>query len=140
MSSKSGARLHIGQVARESGLSPKTIRYYEGVGLVTPASRAGNGYRLFDRAALDRLQFIRRAQALGLALSDIGAILQIRDEGRAPCRHIVGLVQGKIEALDAQLTRLSELRGELVSLLARLEKASAEFMAEGVVCPCLHEP
>jgi len=137
MNARAGTRLHIGQVARESGLSPKTIRYYESVGLLAPAFRATNGYRLFDPAVLERLRFMRRAQTLGLALKDIRSVLQIRDQGRAPCQHILGLIRDQIGAIDAQMGRLTELRSELIALLARLEGAMSELPQEGQVCPCL---
>jgi DNA-binding transcriptional MerR regulator len=72
--SKPSDRLHIGDVSRESGVSVKTIRYYETLGLLSPSGRSPAGYRLYGQDVLDRLGFVRQAKALGLGLRDISGI------------------------------------------------------------------
>src|SRR3970040_926658 len=84
--------LTIGRLAERVGLQAKTLRYYDRVGLLPPATRTAAGYRLYDDSAARRLQFIRRAKALGISLAGIKRILAVRDEGGAPCAHVLGVV------------------------------------------------
>ncbi len=79
--------LTIGRLADAAGLEAKTLRYYDRVGLLPPMTRTPAGYRLYGEDAVQRLEFIRRAKALGIALADIQRILAVRDEGAAPCAH-----------------------------------------------------
>jgi MerR family copper efflux transcriptional regulator len=130
-------RLRIGEVSRASGVSVKAIRYYETLGLLHPSSRTEAGYRLYGHDALDRLRFVRQAQALGLGLKDIGQIIRIRDGGRAPCEHMQGLVAQQITAVDAKLEQLVDLRRRLVALESDLRQVDNARVAEGIICPCL---
>jgi MerR family copper efflux transcriptional regulator len=134
------ALLRIGQLARESGFTPKTLRYYEDVGLLRPAARAGNGYRLYTDESLLRLRFVRRAKGLGLSLIDIRTILQISDEGRLPCEHVMAIVHRDIERIDAQVRRLNDLRRDLLALKSRMADAIASGAAStGGGCPCFED-
>ena len=67
--------LTIGQVARATGVAATTLRYYEREGILTPTVRNGAGYRLYDAQAVERLQFLRSAQAVGFTLDDIRTLL-----------------------------------------------------------------
>jgi len=129
--------MRIGQLARESGVSAKTLRYYEEIDLLRPAGRTASGYRLYDDEALRRLRFVRRAQTLGLSLADIRAILGISDEGRVPCEHVLGVVDRELKRIDAQLRRLQEMRGDLRDIRSRLAGALESGPARpGQACPC----
>jgi DNA-binding transcriptional MerR regulator len=70
--------LRIGQVARRTGLSVETIRYYERLGLVAEAARTPSGYRQFEPEVVERLRFVQRAQALGFSLEEIRELLELR--------------------------------------------------------------
>jgi DNA-binding transcriptional MerR regulator len=63
--------MRIGELAKKTGINPKTIRYYEGIGLLPPAPRAESGYRRYVDTDAKRIEFIRSAQALGIALKEI---------------------------------------------------------------------
>jgi DNA-binding transcriptional MerR regulator len=129
--------MRIGQLARESGVSAKTLRYYEEIDLLRPAGRTTSGYRLYDDKVIQRLRFVRRAQTLGLSLADIRAILEISDEGRTPCEHVLGIVDRELKRIAAQVRRLRELRSELRDLRARLAGALESGSARpGQDCPC----
>jgi len=67
--------LTIGQVAKTSGVAPKTIRYYEQIGVLPAPSRAASGYRLYDQPGVERLRFIRRARSLGLPLQQLKTLM-----------------------------------------------------------------
>lgn len=132
--------MRIGEAARASGFTAKTLRFYEDVGLVRPASRTDSGYRLYDREVVERLRFVRRAQTWGLNLADIRAILEISDEGRVPCEHVLGVVDRELKRIAAQLGRLREMRSELRDLRARLAGALESGSARpGQACPCFQD-
>jgi DNA-binding transcriptional MerR regulator len=76
--------LQIGDVAKQVGLSLRTVRFYEEAGLLTPAKRSPGGFRLYDDDTVDRLQLIKRMKPLGFTLDEIRALLQVRDELASP--------------------------------------------------------
>lgn len=108
--------MRIGELAAQVGLNPKTIRYYEDIGLLPPPHRTPAGYRLYTADACVRLQFIAQAKAVGLTLEEIRDILTLKHTGQIPCTHVLALVAEKIAAIDAQLRTLSDMRQELVTL------------------------
>ena len=114
----------IGQVAQRTGVPATTLRYYEGIELVTPASRSAAGYRLYDDRALERLAFISQAKSLGCTLDEVADLVAIWDaEECAPVqRRFHELVTDKIAAAEQQITELTELTSKLrraATLLAR---------------------
>lgn len=113
--------MRIGQLASEAGLTAKTIRYYEGIGLLDEPGRHANGYRDYDGAALDRLRFIRDSQAAGLTLAEVGEILDMKSEGMSTCSHTRALLDKHLADVTAQIARLEAARAELASLVARAE-------------------
>lgn len=113
--------MQIGQLAAQFDLNTKTIRYYESVGLLPEPPRNESGYRQYDTDDVDRLGFIRRAQQLGLSLNDICEILSFRDDGQAPCGHVVTLLQRNAHDLDRRISQLQALRDELNRLVAQAE-------------------
>ncbi len=117
--------MRIGQLASVTGFPEKTLRYYDEIGLLHPAARTPSGYRLYAADAVERLRFVRRARGLGLSLADIRTILEIGDEGRVPCEHVVAIVDRELERVDSQRRRLRSLRGDLMSLRERLTEAIA---------------
>jgi len=110
----------ISEVARRSGVPPKTLRYYEGIGLLRPA-RTSSGYRQYDDRVFDRLAFIRSAQGLGLSLAEIRGIVTLRDNGEAPCQHVTELLQKRSAAIARTIRELRALQAELRGLIARAE-------------------
>jgi DNA-binding transcriptional MerR regulator len=113
--------MRIGEVAAESGVSAKTIRYYESIGLVPPPQRSPSGYRNYEASAIDRLAFIRAAQAVGLSLGEIRSVMALRDDGETPCGYVVDLLRDRYAELDRRIAELRSLRGELHRLLERAE-------------------
>ncbi len=126
--------VRIGQLAAGFRLNPRTIRYYERIGLLPPARRTANGYRAYTRTEVERLGFILKARAIGLSLDEIGEILRLRQAGLQPCRHLLGMLDLKLEAVDEQLRTLSEFRQDLVQI--RAEAASAAG-SNAAVCPVI---
>ena len=90
--------MRIGELAERSGVSTKTIRYYEDIGLVPPPPRSASGYRDYEPSTLERL--IRSAQAVGLCLGEIRGIVGLRDQGETPCGHVLDLLRTRSAELD----------------------------------------
>ncbi len=100
--------LLIGEVARITGFSPKTLRYYEEVGLVEPASRTESGYRLYGEPEVARLQFIKRAKLIGLTLKEIKELANLAAE------HSRGKVLSRLEEVLER--RLLEIERQVLEL------------------------
>jgi MerR family transcriptional regulator, copper efflux regulator len=113
--------MRIGELAAVSGVSAKTLRYYEDIGVLDPPARTPSGYRNYTREANDRLGFIRSAQAVGLTLGEIRGILALRDRGTTPCGHVLDLITARAADLDRRISELQRLRAELGRLVARAE-------------------
>jgi len=111
--------MKIGEVAERSGVPAKTIRFWEDQRLLPAPARTAVGYREFDPAVLERLAFIRHAQAAGLTLEHIRHVLDIRDEGQPPCVHVAGLIARRLAEVEARLTELARARDQLAALAAR---------------------
>lgn len=109
----------IGEVARRSGVPAKTLRYYEEIGLLAPPPRSPSGYREFDDGVLDRLTFIRSAQAIALSLGEIRGIVSLRDDGEIPCGHVLDLLHARWTDIDRTISELRALQGELEGLVER---------------------
>jgi len=132
--------LRIGHLARASGFSQKTLRYYDEIGLLRPAGRSASQYRLYGEDAIERLRFVRKAQSLGLSLTDIKTILEISDAGRVPCEHVMAIIEREVARIDTQLRHLRSLRRDLLTLRSRMDGMPASGVAHaGHVCPCMTE-
>jgi MerR family copper efflux transcriptional regulator len=125
----------IGSVAKESGVPIKTIRYYEELGLLKASTRTEGGFRLFNSDILARLHFIKRAQSLGLTLSEIKEFLDIHDQGDLPCQQVKVKLQAKVAAIEKQIQQLLILKRELEELLLGTEEISDD--SEQPICPII---
>ncbi len=124
-------QVRIGGIAAALGLNPKTIRYYEQIGLLPVQARTASGYRVYGPADEDRLRFIGKAKALGLTLKEIGEILELRRGGERPCEHVLELLDSKLAEVDAQVRALTDFKQELVTMR---EEAADTAAAEACVC------
>lgn len=130
-----GKNLQIGQLARVAGTSAKTIRFYEETGLLPPARRAENGYRLYGDEDARRLRFIRQARRLDFTLDDLKEVLALRDRGEAPCRYVMQLLQKKSTEIEEQIRQLRELQQEL-HILAQQAAQLPDDDIEMKTCVC----
>jgi DNA-binding transcriptional MerR regulator len=127
-------RYYIGRAAAEAGLTAKTLRYYERLGLLSQAERTASGYRVYTAADVRRLGFIVKAKRLGLTLREIRELLGIRDGGQAPCVHVQHLLQRKVKLFERQIAALTALRHELRRLARRCRREIKQG-GEAAVCP-----
>ncbi|QFU75517.1 Cu(I)-responsive transcriptional regulator [Halioglobus maricola] len=111
--------MKISQAASQSGLSSKTIRYYEEIGLIGPALRGENGYRHYEPAAVEELQFLARARDVGFDLDECRELLNLhRDSGRQSI-HAKSLVLEKSEKLQGRIERLQAMQDVLQDMASR---------------------
>jgi len=127
----------IGSVAKDSGIPIKTIRYYDELGLLKTSGRTEGGYRLFSADVLSRLKFIKRAQSLGLSLSEIKEFLEVHDQGNLPCDHIKVKLEDKVADIDRQIRQLQLLKQELEGLLSGWETLPDH--PEETICPIIEQ-
>lgn len=122
--------LTVSQLAKAADVKPDTIRFYEKEGLLAEPERSASGYRLFDAEAVERMQFIRSSQAMGLKLASIKELLEIRDLGQCPCGHTADVVARRLKELSEEIARLKKMRAQLLSM-----QSSSVRETERSCCP-----
>lgn len=111
--------MRIGKLAEHNGVTTKTIRFWESTGLLPEPTRTPSGYRDYDPDIVERLRFIRHAQAAGLTLAEIGQVLTISDDGDPPCGHVSDLIHQHLADIDERIRELTETRTLLTHLAER---------------------
>lgn len=134
-SGKGGTTMQIGDLAAQSGVPAKTIRYYETVGLLPPPARAANNYRQYRATDVARLRFIASARGLGIGLTEIAAILAARDQGIPPCDQLLGTLDTQLAALDQRIADLLILREDLHRIRTLGVELPRDDVA-GLACVC----
>lgn len=131
---------YIGEIARELGISPKTVRWYEAQGLVDEPARTESGYRSYGAEDIERLKFIRKAFAFGFSSKEIKDILELRAHGEAPCDLVIDLIGGKISAVQQQIKDLQQFERELTELRKQWKgKRDLGGKRAAKVCSCIEE-
>lgn len=113
--------MRVAELARQVGVRPDTVRYYERAGLLAPPPRTSSGYRQYPDEAADRIRFIRDCQRLGLTLREIASLLAVRDTGECPCEPAEELLVRHIAEIDAEMARLARLRSDLEEMVAKTD-------------------
>ena len=101
--------LKSGALAERGGVNVQTIRYYEREGLLPPPPRLRSGYRMFPESAIQRVRFIKRAQQLGFALSEVRELLQIQIDPSRECSDVRRLAEAKIIDIEARIRTLQSM-------------------------------
>lgn len=109
--------MNIGTVANACGLPIKTVRYYADIGLVTPSSRAENGYRRYTRQELSRLIFARRARAFGFSIEETRELLSFYDDRNRSSADVKRFAEGKLEDIITKMRDLQALHDELAHMI-----------------------
>jgi MerR family transcriptional regulator, copper efflux regulator len=123
--------LKIGEVSKRSGIGIEALRFYEKSGLLDSPARTFSGYRVYGEEVLERLSFIKRAQALGFSLDEIRRIVDDARRGESPCDEVREIVQRRMTELDGRLRELHRYRKELKDTLEEWDKVGR---APGHVC------
>jgi MerR family transcriptional regulator, thiopeptide resistance regulator len=116
--------LKVGALARQTGLTVRTLHHYDEIGLLTPSHRSGAGYRLYTRDDVARLHQIQALKQLGFALADIGGTLA--SDGAA----LGDVVSRQLAALDLQIEQAARLRAQLLQLQAQMNRGEQPEMAD----------
>jgi MerR family mercuric resistance operon transcriptional regulator len=129
--------LTIGWLARATGVSARTIRYYEQVGVLPRPARTAAGYRQYTEQGVERVLFVHRARVLGLSLRQVKALGAALDGPRAGLRpRLRELVLGQLAAVGQRVDELGRLQEQLEEVLRRLQAPSRRGGKAGR-CPCL---
>ena len=111
--------MNIGKVARLSGVSAKTIRYYEKIGLIEAAARSGGNYRVYGDSEVETLRFIQRARSLGFSVGEVAELLALwRDRSRSS-RQVKALANQHLQDIDGKIAALKTMRDTLNELIER---------------------
>lgn len=106
-----------GTLAKRCGINRETVRYYERSGLLPEPARSEGNYCLFDDEAVERLNFIRRAQTAGFSLDEIRSLLSLKFDPVSTCGDVSEMVQAKVVGIDQKIQALVVMRESLVELL-----------------------
>jgi DNA-binding transcriptional MerR regulator len=113
----------VGRVARATGVSPDTVRYYERLRLLPSVQRSPSGYRIFELAEVDRIRAIKRAQLLGMSLAEIQKAFPFGKIGRGECRRVRSLLARKIAETESRITDLRRFKSQLAAHLRACDTA-----------------
>lgn len=127
--------MEIRELAARVGLTTKTIRFYEQVGVLPSPKRRTNGYRIYDENDVDRLKFVIGARQLDFTLEDIAEILALRDRREAPCKVVLDLLMEKALEVSKRIEALQKLETSLWEL-HELGKTFPMDDIEGKNCVC----
>ncbi len=108
--------MRIQEASRQSGMPPKTIRFYEEIGLVRPAARAANGYRQFSDTDVRTLKFIHRARKLGFSVEDMQKLLSLWQDKRRASADVKKLALAHVNEIDARIRELESVKQAVLDL------------------------
>ena len=108
--------MNIGEVAKRAGLPPKTIRYYDDIGLIRPM-RSDNGYRAFHENDLHKLAFMGRARALGFSIEDCRTLLALYDDSTRESAQVKQIAEDHLRQIDDKIVQLQSMRNTLSRLI-----------------------
>mgnify|MGYP001042652384 CR=1 FL=1 len=138
------AEYAIGDLARRTGTKVETIRWYERNQLMPQPARTAGGRRVYTRAHLDRLAFIRHARELGFPLDDVRALLRLTDAPEHSCAEADRIARGHLTAVRGRIARLRALEAELARMVADCGQGRVadcrviEVLADHSHANCLH--
>jgi Cu(I)-responsive transcriptional regulator len=109
----------ISEIAARTDVPPKTIRYYEDIGLIMPPERLENRYRTYGETDVQTLRFIHRARSLGFSLKDIAALLALYQDRKRASREVKRLALKHVGELDRKIAELTAIRNAISELAER---------------------
>jgi len=114
--------LRVGAVAKAAGVGVQTLHYYERLGLLPKPERSAANYRLYPPDVVRRVQFIKKAQAIGMTLEEAKQVLDLKDHGREPCRQVADLGEKHLREINARLKQLRTYRTALAQAVRAWRK------------------
>ena len=111
--------MNIGEAAKRSGVTAKTIRYYESIGLIPAVGRTASGYRAYTVQEVETLRFIQRARSLGFSVEDVSGLLELwRDRSRASA-DVKAIALKHVGEIERKIAQLESIRRTLLDLTSR---------------------
>lgn len=129
--------MRIGELAGQAGVNPKTVRYYESIGLLPTAERTSAGYRIYGDDDVERVGFIKAAQRLRMRLDEIAEVTALREADQRPCGCVRGVLLEHVADIDDRVAELQRLRGQLLDLDARADQLATDPAAPPASCPLI---
>jgi len=115
-------RLRIGELARRTQCQAETVRFYEREGLLPEPTRTSGNYRLYGRAHVERLAFIRNCRALDMTLNEIRELLRFRDLPQDACEAAHALLDEHVAHVAARIGELQQLQKQLIALRRQCQR------------------
>ena len=131
--------MKIGEVAKQTGLSVPTLRYYEAEGVLPRHGRTESGYRVFGQEDVERIQFIKKAKRLGLSLGEIRDIFAVQAARQPTCIHVRALLETKLDEVKRALAELEQFQTYLVLLLDEASALNDCRPSGGRICSIIEE-
>lgn len=124
----------IGELAKQSGLSVQTVRFYEREGLLPAPARRRSGYRIYTDAELRQLKFIKQAKTLGFTLKEVRRILDTRKRGLCPCDEVKTTAADHLQNVRKQIRQLQRFERELSKALTLWKKQGDQPVRANAIC------
>jgi DNA-binding transcriptional MerR regulator len=121
--------MRIGDVAQQADVTPRTIRYYESIGLLPPATREGHGQHQYTDDTVARLRRIDKLKALGLSLEEIGGVIDLYfsdPSGMQPKEKVLAILRQHLAETNLKIAEFQQFRTDLLAHIARFERWLAE--------------
>jgi len=118
--------LKIGELSKESGVSIDTIRFYEDKGLISPTNRSEKGYRFYDLATSNALEFIISSKELGFTLNEIKDLINIKVNKKGKCSLTLDKIKDKELDIDKKISELRKIKNALKKVSKKCESSNAE--------------
>lgn len=127
----------IGEAAKQAGVTIKTIRYYERLGLIPRAARNGGRFWLYDQVLVERSAFVAKARALGFTLEEIREIFSLYDQGHCTCGQVGRSMDARLRLIDSKLADLERLKRDLLTVKDRFPEQ--DVGRNDRICPVIHQ-
>lgn len=131
--------MQIGQLAKQTGVSVQTLRFYERQKLLPDPARRESGYRIYGSEHVKRLQFVLQAKALGFSLAEIREVLRMRERGHCPCDDVIGFAAKHLEEVERQIADLTRFRDELTRALRRWRRNGNRTVSADAICVLIEQ-
>ena len=132
--------MKIGELAEASGLTARTIRFYELEGLLPRPPRTASGYRMYASGDLRRLGFVAKAKRVGLTLREIKEILLLNDRDEPTCGHVRTLLDEKLAEIDRAISDLRAIRTQVADIRGRAGELADCRPSGGLICSIIEGP
>lgn len=131
--------LHVAELAKAANVTPATIRFYARSDLLHAKRDPNNHYRYFSTSDVERVQFIRRAQDLGLKIADIKEIFESVEKGKTPCGKVETIVRQRFNAISQQIEELRATKARIAAAIREWEEHSDITSMTASYCPLIEK-